>query len=83
MMIASVPSHLCLTGFVLVIVHFPSRSEEGTYYALELGTTNFRTLRVHLGGKPSMTLNNKVECQPIPKELMTGTIEVHSPILFG
>ncbi|XP_042470140.1 hexokinase-3-like isoform X1 [Zingiber officinale] len=53
----------------------PDGSEEGTYYALDLGVTNFRTLRVHLGGKPSMILNNKVECQPIPKELMTGTIE--------
>ncbi|XP_042373511.1 hexokinase-3-like isoform X2 [Zingiber officinale] len=53
----------------------PDGSEEGTYYALDLGATNFRTLRVHLGGKPSMILNNKVECQPIPKELMTGTIE--------
>ncbi|XP_074557250.1 hexokinase-3-like [Curcuma longa] len=53
----------------------PDGSEEGTYYALDLGATSFRTLRVRLGRKPSMILNKKVECQPIPKELMTGTIE--------
>ncbi|KAK9125138.1 hypothetical protein Scep_013984 [Stephania cephalantha] len=50
-------------------------SEEGVYYSLDLGGTNFRVLRVHLGGQMSMILNKKVERQPIPRELMTGTSE--------
>ncbi|KAK9128874.1 hypothetical protein Syun_017671 [Stephania yunnanensis] len=50
-------------------------SEEGVYYSLDLGGTNFRVLRVRLGGQMSMILNKKVERQPIPQELMTGTSE--------
>ncbi|CAL9131717.1 unnamed protein product, partial [Musa textilis] len=53
----------------------PDGTEEGTYYALDLGGTNFRVLRVQLGGKGSMILSHKVESQPIPQKLMTGTSE--------
>ncbi|THU70865.1 hypothetical protein C4D60_Mb08t29510 [Musa balbisiana] len=57
------------------IDNLPDGTEEGTYYALDLGGTNFRVLRVQLGGKGSMILSHKVESQPIPQELMTGTSE--------
>ncbi|KAK9154761.1 hypothetical protein Sjap_002241 [Stephania japonica] len=53
----------------------PDGCEEGVYYSLDLGGTNFRVLRVHLGGQRSMILNKKVNRQPIPLELMTGTSE--------
>lgn len=53
----------------------PNGSEEGTYYALDLGGTNFRVLRVHLGGQRSAILPRDVERQTIPYDLMTGTSE--------
>lgn len=62
---------------VLLFCHFSLfRSEKGTFYALDLGGTNFRVLRVHLGGQRSLTLKHDVERQPIPQNLMTGTREV-------
>lgn len=55
---------------------FPHRNEKGIYYALDLGGTNFRVLRVHLGGRRSMILRYEVDRQPIPQNLMTSTSEV-------
>lgn len=53
----------------------PNGSEKGNYYALDLGGTNFRVLRVKLGGKRSTVIDHDVETQPIPQPLMTGTGE--------
>ncbi|XP_042481311.1 hexokinase-3-like [Macadamia integrifolia] len=53
----------------------PDGNEEGTYYALDLGGTNFRVLRVQLGGKESKIIEQEVERQPIPQHLMTSTSE--------
>lgn len=52
------------------------RSERGKYYALDLGGTNFRVLRIQLGGKRSSILSCDVERQLIPQDLMTSTSEV-------
>ena len=52
------------------------RSEIGTYYALDLGGTNFRVLRIQLGGRRSSILSQDVERRPIPQHLMTSTSEV-------
>ncbi|KAL5565814.1 hypothetical protein UlMin_028978 [Ulmus minor] len=57
------------------IDNLPNGSEKETYYALDLGGTNFRVLRVQLGGRRSSILSNNVERQPIPQDLMTGTGE--------
>ncbi|KAG1371163.1 putative Hexokinase-3 [Cocos nucifera] len=57
------------------IDNLPNGNEIGTYYALDLGGTNFRVLRVQLGGEGSMILSRQVECQPIPQELMSCTSE--------
>ena len=46
------------------------------YYGLDLGGTNFRVLRVQLGGQRSAILEPGVERQPIPEHLMTSTSEV-------
>lgn len=48
----------------------------GTYYALHLGGTNFRVLRVRLGEERSSILGHDVDRQPIPEQLMTSTSEV-------
>lgn len=54
--------------------NLPSGSEKGTFYALDLGGTNFRVLRVELGGERSY-LDPDVERQPIPQHLMSGRSE--------
>ncbi|XVF09265.1 hypothetical protein REPUB_Repub07fG0077800 [Reevesia pubescens] len=54
--------------------NLPSGSEKGTFYALDLGGTNFRVLRVELGGQRS-SLDRDVERQPIPQQLMSGESE--------
>ncbi|KAJ9164317.1 hypothetical protein P3X46_023912 [Hevea brasiliensis] len=55
--------------------HLPTGSEVGTYYALDLGGTNFRVLRAELGGRRSSILSKDVELQPIPQHLMRSTSE--------
>ncbi|XP_073114003.1 hexokinase-3 isoform X2 [Elaeis guineensis] len=55
--------------------NLPDGNEKGTYYALDLGGTNFRVLRVQLGGRGSMILSHQVKHHPIPQELMSGTSE--------
>jgi hexokinase len=56
-----------------MVVYF-DRDEEGVYYAIDLGGTSFRVLRVEVGAG-SEIVNQKVEIQAIPEELM-GTSEV-------
>lgn len=57
----------------------PTGNEKGTFYALDLGGTNFRVLRVQFGGRPSTIIGCEVDGQPIPNQLMTSTSEE----LFG
>lgn len=47
------------------------------YYALDLGGTNFRVLRVQLGGKSGIEFQEFIEVS-IPPKLMVGTPEVTS-----
>ncbi|KAF8034309.1 hypothetical protein BT93_C0567 [Corymbia citriodora subsp. variegata] len=49
------------------------REEKGLYYALDLGGTNFRVLRVHLGGKEKGIIKREFEEVSIPPHLMTGS----------
>ncbi|GAV65038.1 Hexokinase_1 domain-containing protein/Hexokinase_2 domain-containing protein [Cephalotus follicularis] len=53
--------------------NLPTGIEKGNCYALDLGGTNFRVLRVKLGGQRSSILARDVERQPIPQHLMTST----------
>ncbi|KAF3779677.1 Hexokinase-2 [Nymphaea thermarum] len=53
----------------------PTGNEEGLYYALDLGGTNFRVLRVQLGGKADRIIKTESEQVSIPQELMFGTSE--------
>ncbi|XP_043723305.1 hexokinase-3-like isoform X3 [Telopea speciosissima] len=55
--------------------NLPDGNEKGTYYAFHLGGTNFRVLRVQLGGKESKIMGHEVKRQPIPQHLMTSKIE--------
>lgn len=52
------------------------RNENGLFYALDLGGTNFRVLRVQLGGKEERVIATEFDQVSIPQELMFGTSEV-------
>ncbi|XP_019458130.1 PREDICTED: hexokinase-1-like [Lupinus angustifolius] len=51
----------------------PTGDEKGLFYALDLGGTNFRALRVHLGGKGKGVVNIESEEVSIPPHLMTSS----------
>ncbi|XP_050214219.1 hexokinase-2, chloroplastic [Mercurialis annua] len=53
--------------------NLPSGNEKGLFYALDLGGTNFRVLRVQLGGKEERVIDTEFEQVSIPQELMFGT----------
>lgn len=52
------------------------RDEKGLFYALDLGGTNFRVLRVQLGGRDNRVVKQEFEEVSIPPHLMTGSSEV-------
>lgn len=52
------------------------RDEHGIFYALDLGGTNFRVLRVQLGGEEGNVGEPEFEEVSIPSNLMTGTSQV-------
>ncbi|XP_019433678.1 PREDICTED: hexokinase-2, chloroplastic-like [Lupinus angustifolius] len=51
----------------------PTGKEKGLFYALDLGGTNFRVLRVQLGGKDERVIATEFEQVSIPQGLMFGT----------
>ncbi|XP_044512229.1 hexokinase-2, chloroplastic-like [Mangifera indica] len=55
--------------------NLPTGNERGLFYALDLGGTNFRVLRVQLGGKVERVEATEFEQVSIPQELMFGTSE--------
>lgn len=55
---------------------FYLRSERGTYYALHLGGSYFRIIRVHLGGQRSSLEVQDIERHSIPTSLLNSTSEV-------
>ncbi|KAM3373517.1 hypothetical protein ACQJBY_020135 [Aegilops geniculata] len=57
------------------VYSLPTGSETGLFYALDLGGTNFRVLRVQLGGKDRRVVDTESEQVSIPKEIMHGTTE--------
>ncbi|KAJ1254867.1 hypothetical protein BS78_K316200 [Paspalum vaginatum] len=49
----------------------PSGDEKGLFYALDLGGTNFRVLRIQLGGKERRIIKQQSEGVSIPQALMS------------
>ena len=60
--------------FLLSVPYY--RHEKGLFYALDLGGTNFRVLRVQLGGKEGGIVNQEFAEVSIPQDLMVGTSDV-------
>jgi hexokinase len=54
------------------------RDEKGLFYAVDLGGTNFRVLRVQLGGKEKRIVKQEYQEVAIPPELMQGTSKVQT-----
>ncbi|OAY82144.1 Hexokinase-1 [Ananas comosus] len=52
--------------------NLPTGDERGLFYALDLGGTNFRVLRVQLGGKEGRVAKQEYEEVSIPPHLMVG-----------
>ncbi|XP_045790529.1 hexokinase-2, chloroplastic [Trifolium pratense] len=53
----------------------PTGNEKGLFYALDLGGTNFRVLRVQLGGKDDRVISTEFDQVSIPHDLMFATSE--------
>ncbi|CAJ1937064.1 unnamed protein product [Sphenostylis stenocarpa] len=64
-----------LNMLISFVDNLPTGDEEGLYYALDLGGTNFRVLRVHLGGKDKGVIGQEFAEVSIPPHLMTGSSE--------
>ncbi|KAK3028888.1 hypothetical protein RJ639_039897 [Escallonia herrerae] len=62
-----------LKMLISYVDNLPSGDEEGVFYALDLGGTNFRVLRVQLGGKEAGVVNQEFAEVSIPPNLMVGT----------
>ncbi|KAM2419921.1 hypothetical protein EV1_026163 [Malus domestica] len=64
-----------LKMLISYVDNLPTGDEKGLFYALDLGGTNFRVLRVQLGGKDKHVVKQESEEVSIPPHLMTGTSE--------
>ncbi|KAJ7282163.1 hypothetical protein O6H91_Y358000 [Diphasiastrum complanatum] len=64
-----------LTMLLSFVDSLPTGDEHGLYYALDLGGTNFRVLRLQLGGKNGRILNKEYQEVSIPPDLMIGSNE--------
>ncbi|KAK6128003.1 hypothetical protein DH2020_038250 [Rehmannia glutinosa] len=64
-----------LKMLISYVDNLPTGDEEGVFYALDLGGTNFRVLRVQLGGKEGGIVHQEFAEASIPPELMSGTSE--------
>lgn len=64
-----------LKMLISYVDNLPTGDEKGLFYALDLGGTNFRVLRVKLGGKEHGVVQQEFDEVSIPRELMVGTSE--------
>lgn len=64
--------HAPLKMLISYVDNLPTGDEHGLFYALDLGGTNFRVLRVQLGGKEKRAAQQYEEVA-IPPHLMVGT----------
>ncbi|WOL14620.1 hexokinase-2 [Canna indica] len=61
-----------LKMLISYVDNLPTGDETGLFYALDLGGTNFRVLRVQLGGKEKRVVKQEYEEVSIPPHLMVG-----------
>nr|UHU35845.1 hexokinase 1 [Paeonia suffruticosa] len=61
-----------LKMLISYVDNLPTGDEDGLFYALDLGGTNFRVLRVLLGGKDKHVIKQEFDEVSIPPHLMVG-----------
>ncbi|KAM7509599.1 hypothetical protein LguiA_020052 [Lonicera macranthoides] len=64
-----------LKMLISYVDNLPTGDEKGLFYALDLGGTNFRVLRVQLGGKENRVVKQEFDEVSIPPQLMVGNSE--------
>ncbi|GMQ06317.1 hypothetical protein CsSME_00050952 [Camellia sinensis var. sinensis] len=62
-----------LKMIISYVDNLPTGDEKGLFYALDLGGTNFRVLRVQLGGRDNHVVKQEFDEVSIPPNLMIGT----------
>ncbi|KAF9615973.1 hypothetical protein IFM89_027399 [Coptis chinensis] len=62
-----------LKMLISYVDNLPTGDERGVFYALDLGGTNFRVLRVQLGGKEGRVVKQEFTEVSIPPHLMVST----------
>ncbi|KAL2516312.1 Hexokinase-1 [Forsythia ovata] len=62
-----------LKMLISFVDNLPTGDEKGVFYALDLGGTNFRVLRVQLGGKEGGIVHQEFAEASIPPALMSGS----------
>ncbi|XP_068303411.1 hexokinase-1-like [Pyrus communis] len=62
-----------LKMIISYVDNLPTGNEKGLFYALDLGGTNFRVMRVQLGGKGRGIISQEFTEVSIPENLMVGT----------
>ncbi|XP_062156306.1 hexokinase-1-like [Alnus glutinosa] len=72
-----------LKMLITYVDNLPTGNEKGVFYALDLGGTNFRVLRVQLGGKDDGIVNQEFAEVSIPSDLMVGTSEALFDFIAG
>lgn len=65
--------HAPLKMLISYVDNLPTGDEHGLFYALDLGGTNFRVIRVQLGGRDRRVVKQQYEEVSIPPHLMVGT----------
>ncbi|CAN4096303.1 unnamed protein product [Withania somnifera] len=68
-----------LKMLISYVDNLPARDEQGLFYALDLGGTNFRVMRMQLGGKEKCIVKHEVKEASIPQNVMAGS---SSDVLF-
>ncbi|XP_034695529.1 hexokinase-2-like [Vitis riparia] len=64
-----------LKMLISYVDNLPTGDEKGLFYALDLGGTNFRVLRVQLGGKDGRIVNQEFVEVSIPPNLMVKSTD--------
>lgn len=72
-----------LKMLISYVDNLPTGDERGIFYALDLGGTNFRVLRVQLGGKGKRVVKKEFEEVSIPPQLMVGTSDALFDFIAG
>uniref|UniRef100_A0A0D9V542 Phosphotransferase n=1 Tax=Leersia perrieri TaxID=77586 RepID=A0A0D9V542_9ORYZ len=62
-----------LQMLVTYVDSLPSGGEKGMFYALDLGGTNFRVLRIQLGGREQRIIRQESKGISIPQHLMSSS----------